>query len=198
MSGPLVIGLAGGIGSGKSTLAAILQEEGCFVSDADALARLVLEERDVRATIREWWGPEMLGEEGKIDRRALSGKVFSDVEALRQLEGLLHPRIEEARQAAFKGAGSPRAFVIDAPLLFETGLDEACDVVIFLDTPREVRLERIFSRGWGPEELDRREALQWGLDRKREEADHVLANDGSRAALSKRTRNLLDSLAPRN
>lgn len=198
LSTPPVIGLAGGIGAGKSTLAGILHSLGCFVSDADQLARAVLEEEDVQSTIRGWWGPEMLGEAGKIDRTALGTKVFSDVTALRKLEGLLHPRIEAARAAAFAAAGTPRAFVIDAPLLFETGLDEACDAIIYLETPQSVRIERVRARGWDEEELLRRERLQWALDRKRERADHVLTNDGSQAVLSERTRNLLDSIAPQS
>lgn len=197
VTAPTVIGLAGGIGSGKSAVAAILREQGCVVSDSDHAARTVLEEEDVRDTIREWWGPEMLGEGGKIDRTALGRLVFSDVTALRRLEGLLHPRIEAIRRAEFAAALDPRAFVIDAPLLFETGLNEACDQIVFVEAPFAARLERVAGRGWGESELSRREALQWPLDQKRDRADHVLANDGSHALLSDRTRNLLDLLAPR-
>ena len=86
-----------------------------------------------------------------------------------------------------------RALVIDAPLLLEVGLDRECDRIVFVDTPSEARAERVrASRGWTPEELARREDLQWPLDRKRGSADHVIRNDGDPASLRAQVRAVLD------
>ena len=108
----------------------------------------------------------------------------------------MQPLIEEARQADFAAADSPRAYVIDAPLLLEAGLDAKCDAVILVDAPYPMRQERVRSRGWDPSELNLREQAQWPLNRKRDRADHVLCNDGSLATLRTRTLDLLDRLAP--
>lgn len=99
--------------------------------------------------------------------------------------------IERAR-----GLGA-RAFVIDAPLLFEAGLDGECDAVVFVDAPREVRLERVRrTRGWDESELARREAAQLRVEEKRRRSDVVVSNDGDEATLGARVAAVLDRLAP--
>lgn len=181
---PPVIGLAGAIGAGKSTVAGILAEAGCLVSDADRLARDSLLEPEVLGELVAWWGPRVLDRSGRADRRAIAEIVFADPEARRRLEALVHPRVHAARAAAFESAPADTpALVIDAPLLFEAGLAEVCDAIVFVDAPREVRIERVAARGWDAGELDRREAAQWPLDRKRASADHVVVNDADLASL---------------
>lgn len=179
MSGrPPVIGLAGGIGAGKSRVAAILAEAGCLVSDSDADARAVFEEPAVIETLRSWWGEEVVRPDGAIDRSEVARRVFVDPEERSRLEGLVHPAIHARRRARFESASSETpALVIDAPLLFEAGLDAECDAILFVDAPREVRLERVRRhRGWDESELDRREAAQWPVHRKRAGADEVVEN----------------------
>ncbi len=179
MSGrPPVIGLAGGIGAGKSRVAAILTEAGCLVSDSDADARAVFDEAEVIETLRSWWGEQVVRPDGGIDRSEVARRVFADPEERTRLERLVHPAIHARRRARFESAppGTP-ALVIDAPLLFEAGLDAECDAVLFVDAPREVRLERVRRhRGWDESELDRREAAQWPVHRKRAGADEVVEN----------------------
>ena len=193
-----VLGLVGGIGAGKSAVAGFLAEAGCALSDSEKAAGEVLQREEIRKTLREWWGEDVFQADGSIDRAALGKIVFKDSDARSRLEGLMHPLIEEARQADFARADSPRAYVIDAPLLLEAGLDAKCDAVILVDAPHQMRLERVRSRGWDPEELNLREQAQWPLDRKRDRADHVLSNDGSLATLRTRTLDLLERLAPRS
>jgi dephospho-CoA kinase len=177
-AGPPTIGLAGGIGAGKSRVAALLAELGCVVSDSDADARAVLADPEVIATLRSWWGDEVVGVDGAIDRGKVAGRVFTDVEERRRLESVLHPRIHERRAARFAAAPpDTRAFVIDAPLLFEAGLDADCDAVIFVDASRPTRLARVAAnRGWSDEELARRESAQWPIDRKRSLATLIIDN----------------------
>lgn len=179
MSGrPPVIGLAGGIGAGKSAVAAILADLGAVVSDSDADARAVLAESDVIETVRSWWGGDVITPDGVVDRAAVARRVFIDPAERARLEALVHPRIHARRRARFEAApASTRAFVIDAPLLFEAGLDSECEAVIFIDAPREVRLARVArDRGWTEAELDRREAAQWPIQRKRERATEIIEN----------------------
>ncbi len=209
-----VIGLAGGIGSGKSAVAKALAELGCVVSDSDQAARDALNVPAIRQRIINAFGEDILHKPGQsdgrrepperrssepqqpdqpIDRSALAHIIFSDPAKRRLLESITHPWIEQRRLEQFANAPTDApACVIDAPLLFEAGLDATCDAVIFVDTPRELRLERVRrNRGWDEAELNRREATQLPLDEKRRRADHVISNEGSLEELAERTRRIL-------
>ena len=192
----IVIGLCGGIGSGKSTVAASLAARGYLVHDFDRLVRAQLAEPEVIRMLSEWWGDEVLGENGQLDRAAIAARVFADEEERKRLEALLHPRVWMTRPqaiAAAEAAGAP-GMVFDAPLLFEAGLDRECDVILFVDTPRDQRLRRVIARGWDADELARREAAQWPLDRKKRASTHVLRNDGDQLTLDSRVADLCGTL----
>lgn len=193
---PVVIGLSGGIGSGKSAAAECLQELGCVVSDADREAKAALDRPEVRAQLVSWWGDGVLDAQGRIDRGAIASIVFEDPAERARLEGLVHPLVHEARSRVIDRArrrGAP-AVVIDAPLLFEAGIDAECDAVVFIDAPRAQRLERLRARGWDEAELERRERSQWPLEDKESKSTHVVANTGDRAGLCARLRGVLDEL----
>ncbi|MCC6660203.1 MAG: dephospho-CoA kinase [Phycisphaerales bacterium] len=180
-----LIGLAGGIGAGKSEAARILGELGCAVVDSDAEARAVMQRPGVRDELVRWWGSEILDADGLPDRRRVADIVFRDSAQRRRLEALVHPLVRivrDERRAAAAVAGA-RAVIIDAPLLFEAGVDRECDAVLFIDSPRELRLARITARGWDEAELNRREAVQLTLDEKRRRSTHVVRNSGSPAQL---------------
>lgn len=186
-----VIGLAGGIGSGKSTVAGVLERLGCVVSDSDAAARALLDDPTVRGLIVSRWGDEILMPEGGVDRRAVARVVFSDSGERTWLESVVHPRLGIQRQEARRRAQDAGAagFVIDAPLLFEAGIDVECDAVIFVDCPREERLARVRAgRGWDEAELDRREKAQLPLDEKRRRSDYLVRNADDPAALEAEVR----------
>ena len=178
---PLIIGLAGGVGSGKSTVARAFERLGCIVSDSDRDTDAVLARQSTRDQLRAWWGPGVLKPDGSVDRSAVAKIVFTDPEQRRRLEGLVHPLVREARDERVAEAtrtGAP-AVVIDAPLLFEAGLDAECDAVVYVEAPRRVRLERVRqTRGWDAGELDRREKAQLPLEHKRSGSDHVVINSG--------------------
>jgi dephospho-CoA kinase len=178
-----IIGLAGGIGSGKSSVARILESLGAAVIDADRLAHEQLDDPEVIATLRTWWGDSILTPEGRIDRKAVAGRVFSDPAELARLEALLYPRIERRREELTAGYVSDidvPAVVLDAPKLYEAGLDELCDVVIFVDSADATRAQRVASsRGWSKSEWASREKLFEPLDRKRAGADYIVANNSS-------------------
>jgi dephospho-CoA kinase len=185
---PIVIGLAGGIGSGKSLAASILADLGCIVVDSDQQARAALDRPEVRSTLVEWWGPRVIGPDGRISRSRVAEVVFRDQGQRRRLEALIHPLVRRTRQEMIRRAcesGAP-AVVVDAPLLFEAGVDKECDAVIFVDAPLAARRERIRARGWEAGELERREKAQWKLDEKRRRADHVVVNDAGPEELRSR------------
>jgi dephospho-CoA kinase len=114
-----------------------------------------------------------------VDRRAVAAKVFADPASRKRLEELVHPLVAAARDrvmAEHADDQTVQAFVWDTPLLFEAGLNQQCDAVVFVDALPEERLARVASRGWDQAELSRRENLQWPLDRKRQIADYVVNN----------------------
>jgi dephospho-CoA kinase len=124
--------------------------------------------------------------------------VFDSPAERARLEALLHPWIAKRRAELFAAAPpGTRALVIDAPLLFEVGLDAQCSAVIYVDSPLETRLARVrATRGWSPADLARREDAQWPLDRKRASAHHVIHNDGDPASLRAQVCAVLDEVCP--
>jgi dephospho-CoA kinase len=191
-----VIGLAGGVGAGKSAVAAILADLGCVVCNSDDMGREALHDPAIRAELVGWWGREVLNQDGEIDRAAVAAIVFNRPEELQRLELLVHPWIETRRKALFTMAPADAcALVIDAPLLFEAGLDAECDAVIFVDADRGTRLARVAEgRGWDEQELGKREDSQLPLDEKRTRSDYVVSNNGDLRALSEQVHRTLNEI----
>jgi len=188
-----IIGVTGGIGSGKSLVAKILQDEGCIVADADANTTIVLARDEVQQQLVSWWGEKVVECSGEINRAFIASIVFSDAKARERLESLIHPLVRELQEKAFDSVQKDTiALVIDAPLLLESGLDQQCDAIIFVDSMLETRLKRVTeSRGWNEEQLRSREAAQIGLDTKRSSADHIIINDGDIAHIEQQIRSVL-------
>lgn len=176
-----MIGLVGGIGAGKSTVARILESLGATVIDSDRAVHDQYTNAEVISTLRQWWGDNVCHPDGSINRAEVAKIVFADPAQLSRLEGLLWPRVEAVRQAMMPDLMADAnvcAIVLDAPKLYEAGLDRQCDAVIFVDAEPSVRLQRLTeSRGWSAEELQRRERLQKPLDIKRANADYVVSNN---------------------
>jgi dephospho-CoA kinase len=184
----IIIGLVGGVASGKSAVAAALAERGAVVFDADKVGHQVLEEPAIRDELINRWGRDILGPDGRIARPAVAARVFGHSEAAaerRWLEELVHPRIREriVAEVARLPDDSVPAIVIDAALLFESGWNDVCQVVAFVDAPRDERLQRALTRGWTAEEFSRREAAQMPIEEKRTLASQVIDNSGSLADL---------------
>jgi len=177
-----IIGLVGGIGAGKSSVARILQSLGAAVIDSDRLAHDELADPEVIAMLRGWWGDKVCPS-NEVNRKVLASIVFSDPHELDRLEKLLYPRIHRHRERLVEGFDADlavRAIVLDAPKLYEAGLGNYCDAVIFVEADWPVRVRRVAtSRGWSEAELRRRENLQNSLDTKRANADHVVINHTS-------------------
>ncbi len=192
------IGLLGGPGSGKSLVARQLASLGCAVIDADALARQALESADIKEIITSWWGGQVLKVDGKVDRREVAGIVFDAPDERKRLEALIHPRVH-ARRAELKRQALETpdivAVVEDCPLLLETGIDEQCDVLVFVDAAFQTRLGRVQrTRNWDREELAKRDKSQTPLDIKRQRADYVISNDTDEAQCLAQVRRVLSQI----
>jgi dephospho-CoA kinase len=180
------IGLVGGVASGKSLAAKMLVELGAFHLDADRTGHAVLaEDAEVRQAVIDRWGSAILDADGRVDRSAVADRVFAKSAAgaadRKFLEDLLHPRIRERlnneRDQAL--AAGKSAIVLDAPLLLEADWGPLCDIIVMIDSPRELRLQRAAARSWTEGDFDQREAAQWPPDKKRSFADVVIPNYGS-------------------
>ncbi len=197
-----VVGIVGGIGSGKSAVAEWMAAHAkVTVLNADKLGHEALQADSVKQALCEQFGQSILDADGSIDRATIARLVFGEdavhLAARRQLEQIVHPeigrRIADGIEAA--AAEGLDAVLLDAAILLETGWRTKCDLVVFIDTPDAVRLERVHQRrGWTAEELHRREASQWSLTDKRRESDLVVENDGELEIAGSR---LLQSLRQR-
>lgn len=184
----LVFGLVGGIASGKSAVARLFVELGAGLLDGDAAGHEVLRFPEVRDAARKQWGDGVFASDGQIDRRSLAQIVFGDSPESRRelacLQAFTHPKIREllrSQAGSFEKEGKKLA-VLDAPVMLETGWNDFCDKIIFVDAPHETRLARALARGWSREQFAARERNQWPTDRKRGAADFVIENGGDLAA----------------
>ena len=172
-------------------------KDGFLVIDADRDAKTVLDRPEVREQLAAWWGSGVLAPDGHVDRSKIAQIVFADLEKRRRLEALLHPLVRKDRDRIIADArrSGKTGVVIDAPLLLEVGSDSQCDALIYVDAPREQRLERVRrTRGWDEAELARREAAQMPLEDKRRHAAAVILNTGSPVELQNRVREALSQL----
>jgi dephospho-CoA kinase len=180
-----IIGLIGGIASGKSMVAEQLASCGAKILNADKIGHEVLREPKIEAAVRERWGQKVFQLDGRIDRGRLAQIVFAPSpdgpKQRKYLEQLTHPEIiriiDDELTALAKT--TTEVVVIDAALILELGLDKLCTIIIYVDTPRETRLERAIARGWRKEDFTAREATQKSLDFKQNRADLVINNSGS-------------------
>lgn len=190
-----LVGLTGGIGSGKSTVAAHLAEHGVPVVDADAVAREVVEPGEpALADLTSHFGEQILADDGTLDRAALAAAAFVDDEQRSALDAIMHPRIAERvtqRLAALDAQGRALA-VLDHPLLLETEGRERVDTVVVVIASEDVRVRRVVEqRGLPEDDVRARIRAQTHDEERRAAADHVIVNDGDRAALRTRTDALL-------
>lgn len=176
----VVIGLTGNIASGKSSVARMLADLGAETIDADAIAHELLAAGTPEAAmIAQRFGPEVMRPDGSVDRAALGRIVFSDPQALADLERIVHPGVRR-RVYELLERSTAEVVVLEAIKLLEGPLVERVDTVWVVTAPREVRIARLVQeRGLSPEEAARRVDAQSPEAEKVRRADVVLHNDGS-------------------
>ena len=154
-----VVGLTGGIGSGKTAVSDRFAALGIKIVDADVAARIVVEPgRPALAEIAEHFGAEVIDPSGALDRAALRTRVFSDPDARRWLEQLLHPRIADEIRRGIESATSPYTMLV-SPLLLEAGQAAYAHRILVVDVPVEVQVARTMAR----DDNDEAQVRRYGL-----------------------------------
>ncbi len=176
-----IIGVTGPIAAGKSTVDAMLRELGADpVIDADLVVHeLYASSRELREALVAAFGPDVRAAEGGIDRRALGARVFGDPEALRALEGLVHPAVRATVRVRLQAAAPDAIAVVDAVKLLQGDLADLCTARWWVATSPEAQRRRLIEgRGLSPAEAGRRIAAQPRLADYRSRVDLVIDNSG--------------------
>lgn len=176
----LVVGLTGGIASGKSTVSRMFADEGVPVICADELAHEAVKRGSAALEeIRRAFGTEVLAEDGTLDRAAMARLVFQDAAKRKLLETIIHPRVAEEQQRRLDRLEREghRIVAIDVPLLFESGWEEAFDLVIVVYVPTQIQEQRLIARdAISQEDARARLDAQMPIDQKKKLADLVVDN----------------------
>jgi len=181
----LRVGLTGGIASGKSEVAKRLAAHGAVIIDGDLGARVVVEPGTPGlAQVAEAFGPDVIRPDGSLERSRLGEIVFGDPAALAKLNGILHPLIwdwmDDEDEAARKAATGDLVIVHDNPLLVEADRTHTVELVIVVDIPPEVQVERMISaRGMTREQAEARLAAQASREQRLAVADIVIETSGT-------------------
>lgn len=182
-----LVALTGNIASGKTEVARIFADLGATLIDADELSREVVRPgTPALAAIVARWGKRVLHPDGTLDRATLRSIVFASPEEREALNAIVHPEVRKRRDQLVEEARARGDAVVIAaiPLLFETGLERDFDLVILVDAPDDVRLERLVRRrGIGTAEARRMMAAQMPAASKRARADIIIDNDSTLEAL---------------
>ena len=168
------LGLTGSIGMGKSTVAAMFGEEGVPVFDADAVVHRLQGPAGRLVAAIEAAFPGTTGIEG-VNRNALAERVLAEPSALQQLEALVHPAVEEAREAFLAAHADAPVVLLDIPLLFEKGGWQDVDKIAVVSAPAEVQRARVLARpGMSEAKFAKILARQLPDAEKRSRADFVI------------------------
>jgi dephospho-CoA kinase len=196
----LLVGLTGGIGSGKSTVARLLEDRGAVVFDADLLAREAVEPGTRgHAAVIERFGADVLAPGGELDREALASIVFADPSARRDLEQIVHP---EVRRLFAEGSeayrDTDRVVVFSAPLLVESGMHTAFEILVVVSATVATQIERLMrQRGMSEASIRARIDAQAPLEDKAAVADFLVDNEGTLDELEGQIERLWHELSAR-
>ncbi len=179
------VALTGGIGSGKSTVADEFAHLGVTVIDADIIARQVVEPgTPALLAIAERFGPQMINDDGSLNRRRLRERIFAHSEDKAWLNALLHPLIQQETRRQMQASTSPYLLWV-VPLLVENRLTDKADRVLVVDVPKETQIERTIRRdGVSREHAEHILAAQATREQRLAAADDVIENMGSADAVA--------------
>lgn len=195
----LQVGLTGSIAVGKSYVLGVFRELGCYVLDADQVARDVVEPGTVGLDrVVEKFGREVLRSDGSLDRAALGSIVFSDEAKRLALNSIIHPLVflEQDRWLKEREAKDPNGIaIVDAALMIESGGYKRFDKLIVVWCEPELQLQRLMSRnGIDREEAERRIASQMPQAEKKKFADFLIDTSNTFEDTRRRTSEVFDRL----
>jgi dephospho-CoA kinase len=166
---------------GKSTSGSLFLARGVAVVDTDELARQVVEPgQPALEEVREVFGEDIVGKDGRLRRGELAKRVFAEPAARLRLESILHPRIRQlwhAQVDAWRAEGRAAAVVI-IPLLFETKAETELDATVCIACSAASQHERLVARGWSAEQIAQRIEAQWPAEKKIALSDYVIWTEG--------------------
>ena len=172
----LIIGLTGPTGAGKSTWTAALKDLGCRIIDCDQLAREAVQNPECMKNLQQAFGEDLISADG-LNRKELAKRAFQDAAHTKLLNQITHPVIRALLEKKLQSLSkeSVPAIIIDAPQLFESGLDSRCDFIAAVLAPKEIRIKRLQKRdGISAEEVLSRMSVQYSDDFFRKHSNFIL------------------------
>jgi dephospho-CoA kinase len=192
----ILVGLTGGIGSGKSTVSALLQKRGAVIIDADAITReLQAPGAPLLQVLAEKFGGHIIDANGVLDRQALAAIAFSDPDALKDLNKIVHPAVAAEMDRQMKEQReTDNVVILDIPLLTENPRTGLCGVIV-VDVPVDVAVERLVTfRNMDAADARARIEKQATREDRIAIADKVIDNSGDMASLEIQVSELWDWL----
>ena len=195
----LLLGVTGGIASGKTTVANMLKDLGAPIIDYDEISReLVYPGQPALREIVEYFGNQVLLDDGRLDRNKLAAIVFKDIDKRKKLESFIHPRIGKVAVGKIheiRQKNSHAIIQIVVPLLIEVNLQHQYHKVLLVYIPKAMQVERLIKRdGITREEAAARLKAQLPIDEKVGYADFVIHNDKTLEDTKKQVEDLWEEL----
>lgn len=167
------------MGSGKSTASEFFSQKGLTLVDMDRVGIELLDDSGIQAALIKAFGNDIIAA-GRINRARTAEKAFADAESIETLNRIMHPAMK-ARILDRIEENPHTGVVVDGALIFEMEINNALDRVVLITAPLETRSERLrMKRGWGCDEIEKRERFQMSLDEKEKRSDFVIRNDSNR------------------
>lgn len=180
----IVIGLTGGIGTGKSTVSDYLRKKGCIILDADEISRKMTEAgMPALLIIQNVFGDEVINTDGSLNRHKLGDIVFNDKDKLQKLQQIITTEVVDninRKLSQLQSENCDNIVVIDAPLLFECGMENIADENWLVITDMSIRIKRVKERdNLSEEQIIARINNQMSQEDKEKISDYILDNSGS-------------------
>ncbi len=188
----MIIGLTGGTGTGKTSVSRYFESAGYDVIDYDLITREVYKKGSpCLLEIAEQFGDAIFTSDGELNRRALGAIVFADKKSLEKLNSIVYKYIIEHTEDIIENS-KDKKLLLDAPTLFEAGLNKKCDRVIGVIAPKELRLERVMQR----DNLERERVIDRINSQKDDDfyiknCDYIINNNGSVSYLEAQALNII-------
>lgn len=199
-----VLGITGGIGCGKSTVIDILKENyQCYIINTDQIAAELMKKDNLAyEKVVEYFGEEILDEDGEINRKKLASRVFKSEMDLLKLNSFTHPLVREEvitqvhqmrEMAETEPEKAPELVIIETALPYEARLKEYCDEIWYVTASLEVRKERLMSsRNYSDEKINDIFNKQLSEGAYRDLSTHILVNDTTKDDVLRQMRDILD------